>query len=109
MGSTGELPVFFVVFCTLRYASLDEARAAAAEALGQHIQRSHALHDQGELVMAGAFLDMPNEPLRTMAVLTSREAAETYLHGDPFYLAGMMQRWEIRAWANMFAARERTL
>ena len=86
MAATGEPHVFFVVFCTLRHASLDEARAAAADALGQHIQRSHALHDQGELVMAGAFLDMPSEPLRTMAVLTSREAADAYLHGDPFYL-----------------------
>ena len=53
--------------------------------------------------MSGAFLNNPEEQLSTMAVLTSREAAEEYLKCDPFFLKGMVSKWYIREWANMFA------
>lgn len=53
--------------------------------------------------MAGAFLDSPDEPLSTMAVLTSRDAAEDFIRGDPFVVKGMVREWHIRMWANMFA------
>jgi len=53
--------------------------------------------------MSGAFLNNPDEPLSTMAVLSSREAAEDYIHGDPFFINGMISKWYVREWANMFA------
>jgi hypothetical protein len=49
------------------------------------------------------FLNNPGEPLDTMAVCTTREAAEEFVRGDPFVLNGMVRKWHIRAWANMFA------
>lgn len=52
---------------------------------------------------AGAFLDHPEEPLGTMAVLASREAAEGFVEGDPLVRHGMVARWTIRAWANLFS------
>ncbi len=45
-----------------------------------------------------------DEPLSTMAVLSSREAAEEYIKVDPFVINGMVSNWYIRDWANMFAA-----
>jgi len=54
-------------------------------------------------MMSGAFLNNAEEPLSTMAVLTSRAAAEDYIHGDPFFINGMISKWYIREWANMFA------
>jgi len=36
-------------------------------------------------------------------VLTSREAADDYIRGDPFVLHGMVSHWHIREWANLFA------
>lgn len=53
--------------------------------------------------MAGAFLNNPKEPLGTMAICHTREAAEEYVKGDPFVLNGMVSKWYIREWANMFA------
>lgn len=67
------------------------------------MKRSKELHEQGTLLMAGAFLDETDGPLGTMAVTTSREAAEEYVKGDPFYLNGTMSEWYTREWANMFA------
>ena len=96
--------IYYVAFCTLKYRSLAEAKSEAAEKIAAHITRSKELHASGVLVMAGAFLDKPDEPLSTMGVLTSRQAAEEYVKGDPFYLDGSMKNWTIREWANMFAA-----
>src|SRR5438552_14022142 len=52
--------------------------------------------------MVGAFIDNKDEPLSTMAVLISREAAEEYIKGDPFVIKGMVSNWYIREWANIF-------
>jgi len=52
--------------------------------------------------MAGGFLDNGDEPVSTMAVLTTR-AAEEFAKGDPFVLIGMVSEWRVRVWANMFA------
>ncbi len=98
-NSTGP---YYVVFCTTAYASFEAARAQAPALIAEHLAHSHAMHAAGVLVLAGAFLDRPEEPLSTMAVLTSREAAEAYMAGDPFVREGMVTDWRIRPWARIF-------
>jgi uncharacterized protein YciI len=71
--------------------------------MAAHLARSRQLHGDGVLLMAGAFLDHPDEPVRTMGVLASRDAADDYARRDPFVQAGMVSDWSIREWANMFA------
>jgi uncharacterized protein YciI len=96
--------VYYVVQMTTRYSSIDEVRAAAPEELAAHMRRSAEFRERGELLMAGAFLDNgPGELVRTMGVLTTREAAEEYAKGDPFVLAGRVSDCRVREWANMFA------
>jgi uncharacterized protein len=94
---------YYVVFIVTRYASFEEGKTKAPDTIAAHLKRSKELHEKGTLVMSGAFLDKNDEPLSTMGVLTSREAAEEYVKGDPFYLNGMISEWHIREWANMFA------
>jgi uncharacterized protein len=96
-------PSYCVVFCALEYSSFDEAMADAPDAIAAHVKRLKELHEKGTLLMAGAFLDENDEPLATMAVTTSREAAEEYVRGDPFFLNGAMSDWYTHEWANMFA------
>ncbi len=96
-------PVYYVVFVVTKYASFEEAKTKAPGAIAAHRKRSQELHAKGTLIMSGAFLDQTGESLSTMAVHTSREAAEEYIEGDPFYLNGMISKWYIREWANMFA------
>lgn len=71
--------------------------------IAAHIARSQELHARGTLLMSGAFLDNPQEPLSTIGVLTTREAAEEYIKGDPFVQNGMISTWYIRERANIFA------
>ncbi|HYX50160.1 MAG TPA: YciI family protein [Ktedonobacteraceae bacterium] len=97
-------PVYYVVFCTTKYGSFEDAKMNAPDDIAAHMKRSHQLHEKGTLLMSGAFIENEGEPLSTMGVLTSREAAEEYIKGDPFVLKGMVSNWHIREWANMFAA-----
>jgi uncharacterized protein YciI len=94
---------YFVALFHTRYASLAEVGEQAPADLAAHIARSKQWHEQGRLLMAGAFLDRPEEPVSTMVVLPSREDAEEYVAGDPFVVKGMVARSEIRPWANMLA------
>jgi uncharacterized protein YciI len=57
---------YCVVFCVLKYSSFEEARTKAPDAIAAHVQRSKDLHEDGTLLMAGAFLDENDEPLSTM-------------------------------------------
>jgi len=95
--------VYYVVFCTTKFTSFEDAKTNAPDDIAAHIKRLHELHERGTLLMSGAFIEKTDAPLNTMAVLTSREAAEEYIKGDPFVLKGMVSNWYIRDWANMFA------
>lgn len=90
--------VYYVAFFETCYDSLDDAIARAPDAVAAHRAHSQELH-----VGVNTFLNNQEEKLRTMAVLTTREAAEEYAKGDPFVLNGMVSTWYIREWANMFA------
>ena len=94
---------YYVVFVVTSYDSFADAMAKAPDMIASHVSRSQELHKSGTLLMAGAFLDNPQEPLSTMAVHTTYEAAEEYIKGDPFVLNGLVRSWHIREWANMFA------
>jgi len=75
----------------------------APDIIAAHQARSNELHAQGTLLLAGAFLTSSKEQLGTMAICTTREAAEEYARNDPFVLNGMVSSWHIRVWANLFA------
>lgn len=103
MNEAEKPVVHYVVFVVTAYETFEDALAKAPDAIAAHLKRSKELHAQGKIMMAGAFLNNPAEPLSTMAILTSREAAEEYMRDDPFVLNGMVSKWYIREWADMFA------
>ncbi len=93
---------YYVVFFEVAYPSLKDALAQAPETIAAHRARSKEFHAAGTLLMAGAFLN-PDEPLTTMVVLTTREAAEDYAQGDPFVRNGKVTRWYVREWGDILA------
>jgi uncharacterized protein YciI len=93
---------YYVVFAESTFSSWAEVQQHAPQLVAEHIARSQRLYEEGTVLMAGAFLEPPDAPVTTMAVLASREAAEEYMRGDPFVVAGHVSRWYIREWANMF-------
>lgn len=99
---SGEQPqLYFVVLMTTAFESLDEVQERAPRELAEHLRRSRELYESGDLVMAGAFLDRPDQPVETMGVLCTLEAAQDYASHDPFVVAGFVVEQTIRSWANM--------
>ncbi|HSB65144.1 MAG TPA: YciI family protein [Anaerolineales bacterium] len=101
MREPKKQPIYYVLFFDIDYPSVVEAIADAPEAIAAHKKRSQEWHEQGKLVMAGAFRDSPEGRLNSMVVLTSHEAAEEFAKGDPFVLNGKVIQWYIREWNNM--------
>jgi uncharacterized protein YciI len=104
-SGSSQQQVYYVVEMTVGFGSVAEAQQRAPEALAAHVRRSAQLHDQGQVLMAGAFLEPDPEDgqLRTMAICPSQAAADAFVAGDPFVQSGQVLAHRIRPWANMFA------
>jgi uncharacterized protein len=89
---------FQVVLLQVDYASLDDV---PRDRLEEHVARSRQWHAEGRLLMAGAFLDRPGEPIQTMAVVRTAEDAEEFAAGDPFVVAGTARVTAVRPWADI--------
>ncbi|MBI3796495.1 MAG: hypothetical protein HY268_05925 [Deltaproteobacteria bacterium] len=91
--------VLFVTFSEPADAVLSKA---SADCYSIHRARMDKPHARGTLLMAGAFRD-PQNPLSTMGIFTTREAAEDFARADPFVLSGLASRWEVREWNDVLA------
>lgn len=85
----------------MRYVVLYESAEGVAAKAPAHIaaHRAHwdAFQEQGTLVMIGPFANAQEHG--SMAIFTTREAAQEFVRGDPFVLNGVVKTWEIREWA----------
>ena len=52
--------------------------------------------DRGDLLMIGPFANAQEDG--AMGIFTTREAAEEFVHGDPFVLHEVVRNWTIREW-----------
>jgi uncharacterized protein len=66
----------------------------AVENFPAHKARYTEFMDRGVLLSLGPFTDRGG----SMAVFTSREAAEEFASGDPFVLRGVVSKWHVREW-----------
>ena len=89
----------YVLMFETRYASLEDALRQVAPEIRAHLARTREFHARRVLLDAGAFRDA-DAPLSTMAIFTSREAAQEYAPGNPFVLNGMVKSWSIHEWAD---------
>ena len=91
----------------LLYESADDVLGKARAHFDAHMARGNEFHERGSLLMYGPFGDPQKEG--SMAVFTSREAAEEFVNGDPFVLHGVVRDWQIRAWDPASRRAHRTL
>jgi uncharacterized protein YciI len=66
-----------------------------------HSERVDDFHARGTLLLTGTFADPQQHG--SMAIFTTREAAEEFVAGDPFVLNGVVRRSEIREWNEVLA------
>ena len=84
----------------LFYESADDVLAKAPAHFAAHRARGRKFDGQGSLVAYGPFGNPQEEG--SMAVFTSREAAEEFARSDPFVLNGVVRSWHIRRWDESF-------
>ncbi len=81
---------------TVRYVMFYESGdlSLAAENFPAHQARYTEFMRRGVLLSLGPFTDRSG----SMAIFTSREAAEEFASGDPFVLNGVVSKWLVREW-----------
>jgi uncharacterized protein len=81
---------------TVRYVMFYESGdlTLAVENFPAHKARYTEFMDRGVLLSLGPFTDRSG----SIAVFTSREAAEEFASGDPFVLHGVVSKWYVREW-----------
>jgi hypothetical protein len=84
----------------LLYESADDVLAKAPLCFAEHSARGQEFHEGGSLIAYGPFGNPQEEG--SMAVFTSREAAEEFAREDPFVLNGVVRSWTIRDWNEAF-------
>jgi uncharacterized protein len=84
----------------LFYESADDVLSKAPAHFPAHKARLDDFHARGVLLMVGTFGD-PQEG--SMAIFTTRDAAEEFVREDPFVLNGVVRDWHIREWDEVLA------
>ena len=69
--------------------------AKAAPHYPAHIARLQEFHARGVLLMAGPY---GSPPTGALGVFTSREAAEEFVRGDPFFVHGIIGQYRLEDW-----------
>jgi uncharacterized protein len=85
-----------VKYAVVLYTSADDVLTKAPAHFPAHTARIDEFRERGEVVMIGTFGDPQAQG--SMAIFTSREAAEAFVAGDPFVLNGVVRGYEIRDW-----------
>ncbi|MDT7711252.1 MAG: uncharacterized protein QOG20_6859 [Pseudonocardiales bacterium] len=83
----------------LFYESADDVASKAPEHFPAHRRRLAEFHERGELLMVGTFADPQNQG--SMGIFPTRQAAESFVAGDPFVEHGVVKAYEIRDWAEI--------
>lgn len=85
----------------LFYESAEDVRSRAPLHFPAHVARWKEFRGHGTLLMIGTFANPQEEG--SMAIFTTREAAEEFARGDPFVLNGVVRGWRIREWNEAIA------
>ena len=80
----------------LLYETADDGLAKAPTIFPRHRARIDEFAARRQLLQIGPFGDPQTEG--SMAVFSTREAAEEFAGGDPFVLEGVVARWSVRDW-----------
>lgn len=84
----------------LLYESADDVASKAPPLFADHKARLDEFHGRGSLLMVGAFEDPQRNG--TMAIFASRAEAEEFARGDPFVAGGVVARWRVLEWNEIY-------
>lgn len=80
----------------LFYEAADDVASKAPAHFPAHKQWLDEFHGAGTLLMIGTFANPQDDG--SMAVFTTRDAAEAFADGDPFVCNGVVKAWRVLEW-----------
>jgi uncharacterized protein YciI len=84
------------------YQSADKVAGKAKAHFAGHWARCRKFHSEGKLLEVGTFADPQRDG--SMAVFSTREAAEDFVAGDPFVLNQVIANWRLLEWNEVLGA-----
>jgi uncharacterized protein YciI len=85
-------------YFALFYHVVDDFLTRRSEYRPEHLRLVREAHARGELVLAGALHDPPDQALLVFRA-ADRSVAEQFARADPYVTSGLVRRWEVRPWA----------
>ncbi len=85
-------------YFALIYHVVDDFVARRAAYREAHLRLATDAHDRGELVLAGAFADPVDRALLVFRA-PDRSVPADFARRDPYVIAGLVTRWEVRPWS----------
>jgi len=86
-----------VSYYALIYELIDEYIERRAVFRAEHLKLAAASNARGELVLAGAFAEPPDQALLIFQA-ADRKVPERFAREDPYVLNGLVKRWKVRPW-----------
>lgn len=85
------------MFWMLIYDLVDDYLERRAALRSEHLELGTAAHARGELVMAGALADPPDQ---AFLVFRGDDAGvvEAFVEQDPYVKNGLVKEWRVRPW-----------
>jgi uncharacterized protein len=77
------------------YEMASDGLSKAMAHIDAHRARLNAFHERGVLLMAGPFA---NPVEGALGIFTNKEAAEEFVHSDPFVINGVVGKWRLVEW-----------
>jgi uncharacterized protein YciI len=84
-------------YYALFYEVVDDYVARRTPYRAEHLGRARAAHERGELLLAGAFSDPADRALLVFHT-PDISVVENFARTDPYVVAGLVTRWEVRPW-----------
>ncbi len=81
----------------LIYHVVDDYVAQRARYRDEHLRMVKEAHERGELIMAGALADPPDQAILVFRT-SDKNPIEKFIRDDPYVQHGLIKQWAIRPW-----------
>lgn len=81
----------------LFYALVDDYIDRRAPFRAEHLKLARAAHERGDLLLAGAMSDPPDQALLVWST-DDVAVVEAFARADPYVVNGLVNDWRVRSW-----------
>jgi uncharacterized protein YciI len=85
------------MYLALQYDLVDDYLDRRPEFRDEHLGLARAAHERGDLALAGAFDNPPDQALLVWST-EDRSVVEAFAEADPYVRNGLVRSWTVREW-----------